>query len=452
MLFKIRNIFKRITTGNERSVKVKKNFIASLGIKGVSIAVTFFLVPITLGYVSEELYGIWLILSSLLMMIQYFDVGFTLGLKNKLTEALAVGNTHKGKALVSTTYMMMLLIFIPLGLILEFITPFIPWTRFFNTPEIYNEQIVSALQIMFACICLQMIMNTLVSVLSAYQRTAMASLFPVVGNVISLIVIVLLSKFTEPSLYKLAFAISTMPVIVLSIASIYLYSTVYRDISPSIKTIQFGLVRELFGLGAKFFLIQIQMIVMYQATNILISNVSNPIEVANYNVSYRYINMAFMVFNILLTPLWPAFTDAYVKQDFTWMRSVYNKLIKVLLLTICMIIFMIIGSPIVYKLWLGEKMSIPFIMTLTVGIYVIIHSWDALQVMLINGIGTVKLQTYITLIGLIFNIPLALLLGRYIGAIGVVMSMTIINIVYATVFTIQVKKLINKNAKGIWIQ
>lgn len=97
-------------------------------------------------------------------------------------------------------------------------------------------------------------------------------------------------------------------------------------------------------------------------------------------------------------------------------------------------------------------MSIPFIMTLTVGIYVIIHSWDALQVMLINGIGTVKLQTYITLIGLIFNIPLALLLGRYIGAIGVVMSMTIINIVYATVFTIQVKKLINKNAKGIWIQ
>lgn len=448
----IRRIISRITTGNERSVKVKKNFIASLGIKGVSIAVTFFLVPITLGYVSEELYGIWLILSSLLLMIQYFDVGFTLGLKNKLTEALAVGDLKKGKALVSTTYMMMLLIFIPLGLILELVTPYVPWSRFFNTSSIYNSQIVSALQIMFACICLQMIVNTLVSVLAAYQRTAMSSLFPVIGNVISLIIIALLSKFTEPSLAKLAFAISTMPVIVLSIASFYFYNRTYRAISPSIGAMQLKLVKEIFGLGAKFFLIQIQIIVMYQATNILISNVSNPIEVANYNVAYRYLNAALMVFNILLTPLWPAFTDAYVKKDFSWMKGIYKKLIRVLLLTGGIILIMMAISPLVYKVWIGNKMNIPLVMTLAVGIYVIIHSWDSLQVMLINGIGTVKLQTYITLIGLIFNIPLALVLGKYLGAIGVIMSMTIINIIYASVFTIQINKLLNRKAKGIWGQ
>lgn len=452
MPFKFKNIIARVTTGNERSVKVKKNFVASLGIKGVSIAITFFLVPITLGYITEELYGIWLILSSLLMMIQYFDIGFTLGLKNKLTQAIAVKDFDKGKSLVSTTYIILIIIFLPLCFVLEIVTPFIPWSRFFNTPEIYNSQIVSALQIMFACVCLQMIANTLVSVLSAYQRTAMASFFPVLGNVISLIIIVLLSKYTEPSLVKLAFAISTMPVIVLSFASIYLYSSAYRDVSPSISFIRFGLVQELFGLGAKFFLIQIQMIVMYQATNILIANVSNPIEVANYNVAYRYINMAFMIFNILLTPIWPAFTDAYTKQDFVWMKSIYSKLVNVLFMTFGIIIVMVIVSPVFYRLWLGEKMSIPFIMTLSVAAYVMIHSWDSLQVMLINGIGTVKLQTYITLVGLFCNIPLALLLGRYFGAIGVIMSMTVINSFYSIIFTIQVRKLINKDAQGIWVQ
>lgn len=446
----ISNLFKRITTGNERSVKVKKNFVASLGIKGVSIAVTFFLVPITLGYVSDELYGIWLILSSLLMMVQYFDIGFTLGLKNKLAEAIAKNDIQRGKELVSTTYMMMIIIFIPLCIILEIITPFIPWARFFNTSEIYNSAIVSALQIMFVCICLQMIVNSLVSVLSAYQKTAMAALFPVLGNLLSLIVIYFLSKFTTPSLAKLAFAISTMPVIVITIASLYLYNTTYKNISPSFKSIKFNLVKDLFNLGAKFFLIQVQIIVLYQATNILISNVSNPIEVANYNVAYRYINMSLMVFNILLTPLWPAFTDAYVKKDFMWMKSVYKKLTKVLLLTIGIIILMIIASPVVYKLWVGDKMNIPFLMTLSVGIYVMIHTWDSLQVTLINGIGTVKLQTYLTLIGLVFNIPLALLLGKYMGAIGVVTSMTTINIIYALVFTLQINKLINNKAQGIW--
>lgn len=111
---------------------------------------------------------------------------------------------------------------------------------------------------------------------------------------------------------------------------------------------------------------------------------------------------------------------------------------------------MIIASPVVYKLWVGDKMNIPFLMTLSVGIYVMIHTWDSLQVTLINGIGTVKLQTYLTLIGLVFNIPLALLLGKYMGAIGVVTSMTTINIIYALVFTLQINKLINNKAQGIW--
>lgn len=450
MLFKIRDILKRITTGNERSVKVKKNFIASLGIKGISIAVTFFLVPITLGYVSDELYGIWLILSSILWMLHYFDVGFTLGLKNKLTEAIAANDFERGKRLVSTTYMMLIIIFIPLGIILELITPFIPWADWFNAPDQYNAEITSALQVMFACVCLQMIVNTLGSVLSAYQRTAVASLFPVIGNVVSLIVIVFLTKFTEPSLTKLAFAISTMPVIVLAIASVWLYSSAYKAISPTIKCVRFDLVKEIFGLGAKFFIIQIQIIVVSQAANIFISNFSNPIEVANYNVALRYLNVAIMVFNILLTPIWPAFTDAYAKRDFEWMKNIYMKLKRLLLLTIGVIILMVIVSPIVYKLWVGNKMNIPFAMTVAVSIYVITLSWNTFQTILINGFGTIKLQTYITLVGLIIYIPLALVLGKFLGAIGVVLSMATVYLLYAPVFSIQLNKLINDRAFGIW--
>ena len=447
-----RSIINRITTGNERSIKVKKNFIASLGIKGVSIAVTFFLVPITLGYVSEELYGIWLILSSILWMLHYFDVGFTLGLKNKLTEAIAAKDFERGKQLVSTTYMMLILIFIPLGIILEFITPIIHWANLFNAPEKYNAEITSALQVMFVCVCLQMIVNTLVSVLSAYQRTAVSSLFPVLGNVVSLVIIIFLTKFTEPSLAKLACAISTMPVIVLTIASICLYSTTYKNISPSLKSVRFNLVREIFGLGAKFFIIQIQMIVVSQAANIFISNFSSPIEVANYNVAHRYLNVAVMVFTILLTPIWPAFTDAYAKKDFVWLKNIYEKLKKILFFTFGIVILLVIASPFIYKLWLGNKMHIPFIMTSTVALYVIALSLNTFQTILINGFGTVKLQTYITLAGLIIYIPLAIFLGKLLGAIGVILSMAIIYLLYAPAFAIQLKKLINNKASGIWAQ
>lgn len=73
---------------------------------------------------------------------------------------------------------------------------------------------------------------------------------------------------------------------------------------------------------------------------------------------------------------------------------------------------------------------------------------------MINGIGTVKLQTYVTMIGLVFHIPLSLYLGKYLGlgAIGVVLSMIVINIIYSCFFTVQIRKILSQKAQGIWIK
>lgn len=89
-------------------------------------------------------------------------------------------------------------------------------------------------------------------------------------------------------------------------------------------------------------------------------------------------------------------------------------------------------------------------MSSMVAIYMLVYSWVSLHVQLINGIGTIKLQTYITLIGLVFHIPLSLLLGRYMGVYGVLTSMISINLLYVIVFTMQVRMIINRTAKGIW--
>lgn len=58
--------------GNERSVTVKKNILGSLAVKGFSILISLMLVPMTLGYVNSELYGIWLMLSSIIVWLSFF--------------------------------------------------------------------------------------------------------------------------------------------------------------------------------------------------------------------------------------------------------------------------------------------------------------------------------------------------------------------------------------------
>ena len=440
----------KIVTGNSRSVTMKKNIIFSLLIKGISIIVSFLLVPLTLGYVESEMYGIWLTISSIVSWLHFLDIGFTNGLKNRLGESIAMNNWKRGKALVSTTYSMMFFIFIPLCIILVICIPFINWADFLNVNPIYNEAIKDAMYVLIVCFCLQMILNVLTAVIAAYQKVALSSSFIVIGNVLSLGIIYILTKCCPPSLLALAFAISAMPVIVLLIASFYFYSEKFKNVSPSIKAYDKRYIKDLFQLGARFFIIQIQMLVLYQSTNILISNVSGPEDVTSYNLAYKYIGIAMMVYTILLQPLWPAFTDAYTKKDFVWMKSIYNKMTKLFIVCAVAIVMMVIISPFVYKIWIGDKTEVPFGMTATVAFYVFIHSWDALQVNMINGTGKIKLQTYITLVGLFVHIPLALFLSKFTGATGVVLSMSCVTLFYSTIFTTQINKLLNQKAKGIW--
>lgn len=437
---------------NSRTAIVKKNIIASFFIKGCSIIISLLLVPLTLDYISSELYGIWLTLSSIVLWLNFFDIGFTLGLKNKLAEAIALKKWEYGKSLVSTTYFVMLLVFIPLCLLGIVLIPLIDWPTLLNVSSVYRIEINKALYVLLICFCAQMIVNVLATVVTACQKVALASLFPVLGNFLSLVVIYLLIQYSQSSLYILALSISLMPVIVLIVASFVLYRRKLRLISPSISSINKVYIKELWGLGSKFFFMQIQVIVLYQCTNFLISNISGPESVTSYNIAYKYLGVAMMIYTIILSPLWPAFTDAFVRKDYSWMKNVYRKMTLIYVISVVILLFMILVAPYVYDLWIGKKANVSWGMTLAVAIYMMIHSWDTLQVQLINGIGTIKLQTYVTFIGLILHIPLSVFLGKYIGDIGVVCSMILINILYSLIFTIQIRKILNKKASGIWME
>lgn len=438
--------------GSQRTSTVKKNILGSILIKGISIAVSFFLVPLTLGFVDKELYGIWLTLSSIVIWLNFFDVGFTLGLKNKLAEAVALKDWEKGKKLVSTTYALMCIIFLPLMLLLFFVIPLINWCDFLNVQEKFRQDIIWTMYPLIACFCLQMILNIIISVVAAFQRTAFSTSFHVIAHLLSLIIIIFLPYVTKPSLFALSLAISTTPLLVLSIVSYYFYRHKFNKVSPSTHHVDFNYVKELFSLGGKFFIIQIQGIVLYQCTNILISNVSSPTDVSVYNIAYKYLSIGMMFYSICMGPLWPAFTDAYTKQDYHWMQRMYKKMCYLYSMVIIVFFVMTLISPIVYDLWVGNHIDIPFFMTLFIAIYMSVHSWDMLQITLVNGVGKIKMQTYVVLIGLFLHIPFSLFWGHYMsmGAIGVIISMLIISIIYSIVFTIQINLILRDKAFGIW--
>lgn len=95
---------------DDRTKLAVKNISVSFVLRGASMFITFLLIPITLGYLNPYEYGIWVTLNSILSWVYFLDIGLGNGLKNKLAEAIAVGDYERGRVYVSTTMFLMSLI------------------------------------------------------------------------------------------------------------------------------------------------------------------------------------------------------------------------------------------------------------------------------------------------------------------------------------------------------
>ena len=88
MILKLNNIIgnsnfpllKLLNKGSVRSRKAKKNVMASFIFKGLNICLGFLLLPIALNYVDKSVYGIWLIISSIISWLGFFNIGLGNGL------------------------------------------------------------------------------------------------------------------------------------------------------------------------------------------------------------------------------------------------------------------------------------------------------------------------------------------------------------------------------------
>ena len=184
--------------------------------------------------------------------------------------------------------------------------------------------------------------------------------------------------------------------------------------------------------------------------NILISRLCGPEDVTNYNIAYKYLNILLMITTIIMAPIWSAFTDAYAQNDRAWMISIYRKLLKLFYVSIGVALIMIIISPVVYKIWVGDAINVTIATTGFVGLYTIIAVWGQIHGTIINGIGKIRLQVIYSVIIMVLFIPLAVFLGHTYKLNGILIAMILVNAPGFLFARYQAMGLINGTAKGIW--
>jgi O-antigen/teichoic acid export membrane protein len=448
----IQNYFESLRFKSSRTKNITKHVLLSFLFKTGSILISFLLVPITIGYLDRENYGIWLTISSFIGWFSFFDIGLGTGLQNKLIEAKSSGNLRLAKGYVSTAYISLALISIVITVLFLLLNNFINWREVFNTTALSSNTLSKLMQFVFLFFCIQMVLKLITTIYIAEQNHSMQGKINFLSQFGSFVFICVLSFSGYRSLLLFGSVYSLFPVLILLGLTIYAFKNDFKDYIPSFKLFRRKYLKDLLGLGSLFFIVQISGIILFTTDNFIISQLYSPAEVVPYNITYKYLSISTMLFSIITISYWPSITEAYTKSDFVWIEKAMRNFRKISFLFFLVLILMVTFSSYIYELWVGTKITIPFSLTLLFGLFFAATIFITPFTIFLNSIGKVRIQAIQAIISAIVNIPLAIFLSKEcnLGLNGIILS-TIICFIPSIILTpIQYLKIINKNANGIW--
>jgi O-antigen/teichoic acid export membrane protein len=419
----------------------------------MSFVVNLLLIRVGLEMIDAASYGVWLVLSSLVTWISLADIGLGNAIRNAVAVALAHKDTGEARRYVSTGYVLIAAISIVVLILAVAVIPVVNWSVVLNAPDIANDILWPLAMIAALCFCLRLLAGLVGFLLLGAGRAALSAVIDLATNVSALIALLGLKDAGIGSLFSLGSTLSIVAVVVPVFSTVLVFkSRSFCQLRPSLRSLDMRLTGQLLGSGIRFFVINSAAMIMFASSNVIIAHVCGPDEVTVYNVALKYFGLLTIGFSVALTPFWSAFTDAFASGEELWVRSVMRRLVAIWGGTVVMAIVMVILSPAIVRLWIGESVEIPLVLACVFGLYVCVTNWNSLFAYFLNGVGRIQLQMLLAVFLLAVYIPLSLFLSSELrlGLMGVVFASILSQSVGAVVQPLQYRRVISGTAHGIW--
>ncbi|TDQ09960.1 MATE family efflux transporter [Pedobacter metabolipauper] len=422
-----------------RNKNIYRQFTVATFLKFLSIGLNFLLLPLMLKALGEERFGVWVTLLSITSWIAMMDIGIGNGLRNKLSESFAVNNKENSKRLVSTAYIILSGIIAVLILLAIVLIYLLDWQKIFNSTAIAEIDLKYTVMIVFIAIALNFVLSLANQIINALQRNSLTTLSTIIANLLMLAALFIFSHQLKNNIELMAIIYSVTLLFSIGFISVFLFKE-YAELIPRFKYYDKSVVKDILNVGVKFFIIQIAGVIIFTTDNFIIAQTLGPAEVSGYNVTLKVYNAFVMFFGLIMAPFWSAYTEAYVKKEFSWIKSrikLQNKLMIVLVAIIALLTFLF--QPIL-NLWIDTPVNIPAYLPALGGIFAILSIWNNIYGFVLGGINKIRLGAIVTVFTASINIPLAIYFAKHtdLGSGGVLISTIICLSVTALISPLQV--------------
>jgi O-antigen/teichoic acid export membrane protein len=430
----LRSALGRIEEGDHpgrRRRGIVQGFVTGLGSRGVGFLVSFLSVPLTIGYLGRERYGIWILLSSLLAWVRLTDLGISNGLRSAIASALGSGRPDLARAHISTAFALLSTIAAVVGLITAVAWPWIDWVALFGiTSEDARAEVGPAIATSFGFFLLVFPLSITSVTYEALQEGKLQNYWGMVGNIASLVALIVVTR-THGSLVRLVLAVSGTGLIVNVLSGVWLFGRYKPLFAPRPQAVQISSARRLLHAGGTFFLIQIVALTIFQTGNFIVAKFTGSASVPSYSLTYTLFSYSYLPQTILFNYLWVAYADAIARRDIGWVaRTLKRNLSFSLGFTLAAVVPLIFIARPFIRFWTRDAVVPPVDLVSWMAAWSMINAFCTPIACLLAAADHMKAQLVYSAVAAAVGIVLSIMLIKSWGVTGVIAGTVIAYMIF----------------------
>ena len=405
----------------ERHRHIAWTTVTAAAAKAAAAAAMLISVPLTLGYLGPERFGLWMAIAAVIAMLGFADFGLGNGIMNAVSHASGRNDRLEIHQSVSNGFIMLTAIGGLILLIFVAIYRLVPWPSVFNvSSEIAARESGLVVMVLVSCFIATLPLGATQKIQLGLQQGYWGNLWEAVGSVLGLLGIVVAIQL-EAGLPWIALSMAGAPLVFRALNTLVFFGYQEKLLRPRFDHFQFGVIRRLVRTGFLFFILQLAVIVGFQSDNIIIARILGVEAVAGYDVALKLSTLPAMLIGLVVVAQWPAYGEALTRGDSEWIRQTFTRTIRQsLLFAIPFALILLTWGDAIIRIWAGPEV-VPS-MALLAGM----SMWSVLMVLgsviaaLLNGLHVVKFQAINSLLMATANILISIYLVGRIGVVGAI--------------------------------
>ncbi|MCW3839601.1 lipopolysaccharide biosynthesis protein [Micromonospora yasonensis] len=294
--------------------------------RGLAGLVPLALIPVTLGYLGPDLYGLWMTVTAVVGMAAFADLGLGNGLMTKLAPCYATGDVATARRYISNAYLSLSLLALALIGVLWSCATVVPWARIFHTTGSVTPD--DARRITLVCLTAFVVnvpLSLITRVQMAYQQISSANLWQGGGNLVALpLAMAAVLAGLSPVLVVAGTVVG--PPAVNLVNNLWFFRRRRPDLRPGLTAVDATVAVELFRLGGLFFALTVITGIATNVDLLIVTQARGLHEAADYAVPLRLFAQLGFVLALINAPLWPANGEALAQGHLAWVRRMTRRM------------------------------------------------------------------------------------------------------------------------------